>query len=548
MLKLLQEASTLSLADVKKAMTKDKYASLIFKKDLTIDKIDNLDSFLASIKYYLLNNDNVKAFIQSRSNVKDLSSMYLTALRKMRGSELNQIGLDHLGQFVSDLFKEHNIVAKGAMSAPLKKELSKWVNNNGSYFNIAHWAQRELLSLPSIRPKKKTVLYRGVLFSEYALTSRTNTYNGTLEEGNGAKFLKSVRSNNRTVDLEWDRASSWTTDINVAENFAKYGSASSQFGAMIQWLGRCKQDKFIDGALGYVISTFADPDDILIDMNMLSASINAAHGDESEIILKAGEYLCRIVKKYTVTGEVNPDEVISNEDHSKVTAAISAIAKFHSRFKIPDESDSKLEITHYSMLIVRDKNFRKMITNGTTTSVIHNLDLMADFYNEHLSDLTKEMLMPDKFTDTDMAAKASEIASIIKSFRANLDSKDTAKLTGEMLRNSVQPSDILYFEKDLIGRGKIISSTAAIAFEKLADVVGVSLPAKHVVQRTGEAKQQEYINAVTKAFYKFIDVEQPDDRHESIKTMVNLIRKGYRNSSGLELINKIYSKMGKINV
>jgi hypothetical protein len=558
MLKLLQESSTLSMADVKKAMSKDKQASLIFKKDLTLDKIDNVESFLSSIKYYLLNNDNILNFVKSRNNIKDVDTTYLADVRKMRANKFDQGELDHLKQFVADLFKEYNTVSKGTMSPDLKKELTKWVNGNSSYFNFTHWAQKELQSLPSIKPTKKVVLYRGVLFSEYSLRSKVSDYDGTLDEGNGAKFLKSIRENNRTVDLSWDRPSSWTSDKEVADQFAKYGSAKSQYGAMLQWFDRSKNDKAIDGALGYVISTLADPEDILIDMNMMSASIHFAHGNESEVILKPGKYLCRIVKKYTVSGEVNPDEVLAEEDVESVKKAVADVLEFVSDFKLPEEITSMGHTVMSGPRILRSEDFKRLILNSTSTLTMHSLDKILGFYRTHLNELADTDLRADRFTDERLGRYASQLKDLISKFRSptvHAKFKDQPKskgklheLTAEEIRKDFNYIELDALEQNLLVKGLITNDMAARTFITLGEILNVQLPAKHVIIASGAAKQNIMINKVLDKFFEKIGIEQPDSKHEASKTMINLLKKASRNEATISFINNIYHSMEQVNV
>jgi hypothetical protein len=557
MLKLLQEASTLSMPDIKKAMSKDKQASLIFKKDLTLDKIDNVESFLSSIKYYLLNNDNIHSFIKSRNNIKDVDTSYLASVRKMRAEKFNQEELDHLKQFVSDLFKEYKTVSNGTMSSDLKKEITKWVNSNSSYFNFTHWAQKELQSLPAIRPTKKVVLYRGVLFSEYSLKSKIDTYDGSLEEGNGAKFLKSIRDDNRTVDLTWDRASSWTSDKSVAEQFAKYGAASSQFGAMLQWFDRNKSKKFIDGSLGYVISTLADPADILIDMNMMSASIHSAHGNESEVIMNPGTYLCRVVRKFTVEGEVDPDTVPSVENIDNIKGALELLDTFVKEIKLPDEVELSYMGYHGSASILSNDNLKKLILNSSTTIATHYLDKFLGFYRKHLNDIPDSDLRADRFSDPIIARRASALKDLIREFKSpivhakfkdNPKSKGkTHELSAEEIRKNFNNADIEYLEQNLLVKGIITSDAAARLLVELGRVLDVPLPAAHVIVRMGNAKQSELIKKVLDKFYNKVGVYEPADKHESIKTMINLLKKANRNNATLNFINKIYKSMEQVN-
>ena len=63
LLQQLQEASSLSVADLKKAVQKDPRAAPVLKADLKLDDIADKEAFLASVKFHILNNDKVREFV-----------------------------------------------------------------------------------------------------------------------------------------------------------------------------------------------------------------------------------------------------------------------------------------------------------------------------------------------------------------------------------------------------------------------------------------------------------------------------------------------------
>lgn len=549
LIQLLQEASTLDIPNLKKAILKDRRAAIIFAKDLTLDKIEDKDAFLSTIKYWILNNESVKKFIELRHNVKDLDKETLAGFRKLRGSELTENQLKWLKEFVADIFKEHNSVSKGIFSADLKCELKDWFNSNGHYFNLPVWAIRELKAIPLIRPDKKVVVYRGVLFSEDSLTAR-ETYNGTLEKGNGLKFLQSIRKGGKEVELDWDRPSSWTTSREVAEQFAKYGPASSSFSATLQWFDRGIKKSKIDGALGYVVSTLVEPDNVLLDTAKLTVNIPMQHGFESEIILAPGKYNCRVVKKYTVEGEVEPVESGQPEKHSIVNSSIESVLQFIETFTFPDEinlinnSDlSNIIWAHTSVKILKyPKVFKQLILNGTTTVAVHAVDKLHKFYNNSLSHLTDNDLRADNFSNNEeLRLKASKLKKIISLFNEEVShlkfknekkssSKDKRyKLNGEEYRSTQDAVDLRQLEKQLLTNGKIVNSEGDGFIENLSKSLGVKLPTTAKLSRFGDAKQLPYINEIISAFFNAVNLDKPEDKTESIKVMINLIRKAYRN-------------------
>ena len=560
----LNEASSLSIDNLKKAMQKDPRCAPLFKKGATVDSIPDVEAFLSTVKYWLLNNENVKSFVAGRHNVKDLGSDLLASFRQYRSKDFDQTKLEVMQDFVRDLFKEHGSVSRGTMSSDLKKQLSTWLNSNSGHHDLPPWAERELLSIPTLRPDKRILLYRGILFSEASLKSRTS-YDGTLEKGNGLKFLATIRQGGRTVDLKWDRASSWTTSREIADQFAKYGPATSQFAAMTQWLHRGKEGKFIDGALGYVISTFADPTDILVDTARLNTELNSQHGFEGEVILRAGEYLARIVKKYTVTGEVDPSAEATTADSHPVSGAVDEIKKLNAALDTPEQlgfvdasrsfwrSDSPTKLMSDMTL------FKKLLLNGTTTAAVHAMDVLLDFYNKHLADLKDEDTRADSTAHSEeLTAQALQLKQLISHFTGKVqhskfksDKNTTAhgkvhELTGEEYRTTISSHDMKYLEKDLMTGGRISDRNAGHEFSMIAKAVGAQLPTSASIERFGAATQEPVIDDVLKKFFSALGLDEPADRTEAIKSMINLLRKAHRNYVMLQELHRLHDKIGEL--
>lgn len=563
LIKLLQEASSLQISDLKKAMLKDARCAQVFKKDLKLEDIEDKEAFLSTLKFYIFNNENARSFVQSRHNIKNMNQHEFDRLRKIRASELEQSDIDLVTEFTAEMFKEHGEVSKGKLSKDLKDQLKDWFNGNGRYHNIQGWAQQELKSVPGVRPDKRVLLYRGILFSEHSLQTHEK-YDGTLEIGEGLKFIRTIKKGGKEVDLEWDRPSSWTTSKEVAEKFAKYGPASSNNGAMLQWLGRMSAKKEIDGALGYVISTFANPEDILIDVNRMNANFHMQHGDEGEFILAPGTFKAHIVKKFTVEGEVDPAvEDVSTKD-SPPAKAIESISTFLDTFEIPSEvqgiikemgetrtiwSSDSIQLVNYPSL------FKKLMLNSTTTIALHTFDKLLDFYNKNLHTLENEELRGDKYaTDEELVKKITKLKQFIEKFRQNVihskfKSEKNAKgqgkkhdMNAEEYRATIKTSDLADFERAMLVGSRMTDSYAGRNVEMLAKNLGVELPSSARFTAFGETKQKPILQAIATAFLKSFGLSQ-GDYQENAKTMINLIRKAYRNYALLSEIDSMYEVM-----
>ena len=545
LIQILQEASSLALDVLKKAMLKDKTAKLIFSDSLTLDSIENKDAFLATIKYWILNNENVKAFIASRHDIRDLDKQTLAAYRKMRGNDLDADKLEWLQKFIKNIFKEHSSVERGIMSADLKKKLIEWMDTSGGYYSLPRWAMNELMSIPSLRPNKRILIYRGLLFSKHSLEEREK-YDGTIDVGNGLTFLRSIKKGTREVDLTWDRPSSWSGSKDIAERFAKYGPASSSYAATLQWLERSIDEKHIDGALGFIISTFANPEDILIDTR-LTGVLGSKHSDEQEVILKPGTYKARIVKKYTTKGEVDPVE--QEVDSSDTAEIFSKVDEFLPKLDMPEDSDSLtvdgIGWIRSIQLVKTPAVFKKLILNSTTTSIIHAYDQLLSFYKENLQD-AEEKLKPELFIDNPgLGRRANKLRSFALFFNNNAKHSKLGvkggrrhELDGAEYRSTLSDSDVKAIENDLMKHGRIFSDSSR-PFEQLASILGVATPTTARFSMFGAAKQEPIINEVIDSFFKLIDVERPADNTEAKKVMINYLRKSYRNRVLLDQVKDL---------
>lgn len=557
LLQLLQEASSLPVADLKKAVQKDKRAAPVLKKDLKLEDLPDVATFLASVKFHIFNNDKVREFVKQRNLVKDVNKQEFDEIRRLRPADLNQAKLTWLTDFVADLFKEHASVERGTLSRDLKNELNDWFNSNGRYFNLPVWAMKELDSVPGLKPTKRTLLYRGLLFKQGDLEERTK-YDGTLEVGNGLTFLRSIRKGERIVDLTWARPSSWTKSLDTATQFARFGPASSSFSATLQWLDRSMKEKHIDGALGFVISTFAEPDAVLLDTQRFNATFHMQHGGEGEVILKPGTYACRIVKKYTVDkGEVEVDASDKEVDTAPLDTAFEQLKALDAELEIPEGLESIGEGWGLDSIdrLVRDVGvFKRLILNSTTTRAHHAHDKVIATYHEVLKDLDKALLSAETHANNpELGRKVKQLKRLVDRItnkvghpKFKTDPKDVGtkkgprhELSSEEYRTTLNSPDIMAIERPLLTTGKIKDRTGSLAFQALAKAAGVDLPSSAQPHMFGAPKQAKMIDDIIDGLFKKLDIEKHEDRTENIKTLLTLLKKAYRNNKMLREIADI---------
>ena len=547
-LQILQEASQTSLADLKKEISKNPIVKVLLKKDLSIADISDPAKFVATIKFLLLNNDNVIQFVKSRAHIKSLRPNEFNDLRKITVDNL-ETRLDHLKMFTDDLFREFTFTEKSNITADTKKELKDWVNSNGKYHNLSSASIRELKTLKGLKPDQPIRLYRGVLFTKYDLEQKSN-YDGTMYDGNGLRFLKQIKANERTIELDWEKPSSWTTDINVAERFAKYGPANSSFEATFQWLGRGQ--KKIDGELGYVISTLAHPNDVLFMTDKLNVSFHFQHGNESEVVLAPGMRLARVVKKYTVHGEVDPVE------HAQLGAKKSA--DLTDKFLVYKEnnetsaflesiSDFDFESFHSNHLgnLLKNENILKRLSNPVFTKNVNSLYEKWLKFAKTIADYDKSAL-----NGINNPEKIQAFKNLIDTANESVRTKKSK--TGELRLVDLPLDEVrshlgsFYELKDFemqisSNRPKIEDRSLANIFTDLYKrITGEEAPANF--NRFGSEKQIQVIEPVIDYILSITD---PSSKIENkYFSFLNSMRRLYRNIKILRSLNNIQRNLEKI--
>jgi hypothetical protein len=542
----LQEAAGHPIEDLKKVIQKDPRIKPILQKHLALEDIENLNEFWQTLKFQVLNNRNVLSFVERRNNVKDMSVQILKTLRSLKPAEVTQRTIDTTQEFLRELFREHSYVENSGVSASTRKELVDWANGNGRYFSLSLGAQKELASVPGLRPTRPILLYRGLLFSSSDLKERKR-YDGQLEVGQGLQFLRSVREGTRIVDLEWDRASSWTTSKETAMQFAKFGPASSNFAATMQWLDRSGKGKQIDGDLGFIVSTLAQPEDVLIDMHRLQTSQHLQHGDEGEMILKPGTYTCRISTKYTPSGEVDP--TVAVEADSTITSALEAVKEF-ARTWLPETMKFQ-EKDWYNVDVERSlqrapEEVLKYARRSTKDAALKEYGELRDLYLNHLKDLDpvklQELQTDPKLTKTLEFVIALRKAMTEQASHPSLKTSENPR--GKTTLAALSPEQARETTYAPVHASLKAASTGArytdyrvgSAVNNMAQGFGGEYVRD--LHRKGKAEQLAHLNKAIDGFFKAIDEPRPADQEEALKKVQNAILGAERN---VFLINKIHT-------
>lgn len=327
------------MEELLKLIKKNPATSVIFKRNSTVDEKAVYDFLMKNV----FNNQEAKAFMKA-------NDIYYTN----KYSE----HIDY-SMIVKDIVKIYNRTQQGKISTETKKELSDWVNQNGGRRRLSSYAMRELSNTKGIRPNKPIVLYRGLLFSK----------NSIEEKEEALMFLRALQSKTHAFTMKWDRPSSWTDSKKIADKFAKYRAAVSQFDAMTSWFSRTDA---IDGELGIIVATIARPEDVLIDLSTINISSN--HGGEGEFILKKDTQVVHIIKAYTKKGEINLS------DSSPIMNNYDDIITKLKEIPIPED----IGIKDYTQLCFKEINQTKILK----PSIINNYNTLINRLKEIVGDTT----------------------------------------------------------------------------------------------------------------------------------------------------------------
>jgi len=157
------------------------------------------------------------------------------------------------------------------------KWVHRWVNSDA---NMQQRPGSTLVeNLQGYRTRAPVKVYRGVRFkSKRQARAFTDKYR------KGASFTYATTQS----------ASSWTTDVETAEKFARYAPSGSHGGAILMFFTRMGSQEQYDGEGGYVISTTLDPDQQLCDVSAVPSVGHPTHGNEREIIALPGKFSVKL--------------------------------------------------------------------------------------------------------------------------------------------------------------------------------------------------------------------------------------------------------------
>lgn len=524
----LQEAADVPLKDLKALVKKDKRVNKVFSKNLQLDELDDPAEFVRTLRFYVLNNRNVLAFVKDSGSARRVSSFWFRSAREIRPETLTQKSLDDIVENVQDFFKDLTAAQNGTVSTSTYKDLwqlldREYVTLNARH-NMSNSERREWLATPEFRPTTPVTLYMGLHFNEGNFKEKQD-YNGNMEVGQGLQFLRSVREGKRVVDLKLSGLSIWTTSLEEARNYAFNGSESSY---------RKEQDK-IRSQMAFVISTLMKPSNIIVD----TARLPVPHS-EPKVIVAEGDYTCRIINKYTPKGEVDPTAGV--DDNSAAVDTAESITTFAHVWKPPLTRPKFGTLDRGSFDLA---SFNLMRDPDTKPKILKSMENLRRYYLEHLHSADSDGLA--ELSGTNHHDAAELIAGLQKFFgerqehpteldpsrgRARKKLYKRHELTSEEVYDNYKSASIDGILPFLVDKKRFTSWSTASPLIALLHLASIPVP-KDVHLSAGKV-QQEWLSKAVTGFFNVIGEPEPADRKEAAKKIHDMVALAERNANMLD--------------
>lgn len=540
----LQEAADIPVDQLRALMKKDKRVSKIFTRDLQLDEIADPVEFVKTLRYYLFNNRHVLAFLKSRDGtVGQSSNWWFNSSRKVKPDDLTQSELERMQENVLSLFKDVTTAEKLKLSSSSLKTLWAWLDpatTGRSRYTLDSATRRELRALAA-RPTKAVVLYRGLNFDSRSMEER-KAYDGTLEVGSGLQFLRSVREGSRVADLTWDHPTMWFYEKEKAVEDAYHGATG-------KW--RDGRDK-VAGVMGFVISTLADPADIVFDTKMSPSTLHLDH----KVILEEGKYTCRVVHKFTEKGEVDPAALPDTD--SPVASTLEGLDTLARIFKLPGPVSEWDSLEHGQWDAERIAEFQELSSTTTGVKIAKAYDSFREYYNEYLRDIKEADL--DELAASPVYGKYVTVAKMLRDLMSGTRQHPTKQregysagkkawvpiheLSGEQYLSSATRSpvaDALLF----ISSGKRFTDwSIGSQLQTLRRIGG--LPYVKDVHRMAGKEQQKYLDEAVTAFFKTMGEPVPERKIDAAAFINEKTVTFTKNASLMKLLSSVEAALSKL--
>lgn len=533
-LQQLDEAAAIPLDQLKDAIKKDPRVKALLKRDFDPSSVDPV-VFTRTLKFLVLNNPHVMEYVKQRGSGSHMSPFWFNAARKIDPKVANASTVKEFADVVVALLKDADASRKSKLSKSTVNELSEVTDPAVARGRLSNHAVRELMTMDGIRPDTPVRLYRGLQF--YASNFVENPQSdGSMSIGVGINFLRSVRDGKRIVDLKWDRESYWTRSLDDAINYAHHGRK-----------GDWRKEKQLTGVMGFVVSTLAQPDDILIDFQ--TAESLGIHGPTNTVILAEGTYTSRLVKKFTPKGEV---DVLASDDED--IATLGKTMKLFGRIldkKVPsiDINTDNADMMNGLANDARAGKFPlpKVLEDDNSTRIEAAYDALLEFVKDTIIPLSDETLNDFSAGPHKSAILAAKSIKERFSTRRRYDRyKAPGNPNGYIHRYDQSASEVIATYVDtytaealshIASNKRFTDWSIGNRINNLAHVTGT--PYINELHRKGIAIQRPQMLKALEGIYTILQEPQPEDVVQASKHAVAKVKRGVALMRMLDELNQV---------
>jgi hypothetical protein len=506
----LLEASGIPLEQVIPAMKKDSRVKQVFQRDLQPDDIQDKRQFLDTVKFYFLNNQSAVKFAEASNS--DFKNTFKFRRRQFKDlSELTAFGLKQLKDLLTDFRKELDKSDKPKLNAALTDALYLAING-WKYGNLVLFS-KELFTYPTFRPVKPVKLYRGIKFDGRHMKETPSEDGSKVAEGSGLKFIRSIRKGSRTIDLEWDRISAWTSSLETATKYATPSDAAP----------------VSSNQLGFVISTIAQPEVIILQSDLIP--IEALKKDI--FILKGGKRLCRVVKRFSHKGEEDPIDRSTADSEADLAGLQEMFGLLNRVLKVP------YDVPSTDIALTKPEDFRTLIQPEAAEKITKLLDIVISIYNEHLSSIDDAYLL------SGAGGELGKVATAAAKLKSMLEASSSFE-KGSPKLHELSGKELLQLEKFQHASGLILAIAGTkrwtdyrttLGISKLGMLLNFAPPAN--LHLRSFAKQREYTDKILRDYEKAMGEKLPADRKELAAKMVSDANTFTQAAGGVLFLNNV---------
>lgn len=558
----LDEAANIPLEELKDRMKKDPRVSVLFRRDFDPSEIENQKEFFETLKYYFFNNQLVREYVKKREGKGTFGKISLFDWKRLT-SITPEVFEKHVDaakynilvaakEMISAVFSDLTSYQSGKLPTKVIDELSQALNLDYPQKEFRLYDTTiKYLDTFDLKPERQIRLYRGMIFDTDAMKEIGPGHRANI--GSGLRFLKGIREGSRVAEFDWPGATTWYKNVEDARWAASQGRARLAHERMSG--KEAPKTVHPDYIMGFVVSTLAKPEDVVVDLSVLSDNSgwpSKTSDYYNTVVLHPGKKLVRIVSKYTKAGEVDPVQKDSDveDDLESYRDSLSLLGKI---IKIPF-ADVRLtpQVLRYpstslGQKMPADDQVRELASKELTEKLAKSLSTIINYFNKHIRDIDVDAITASagpEYADVLNKIKAfkQKMSSTIRSakFRDKDNWRGTKKIyeledANDFFENQ-EDLELDALIKTLSGKERFTDWMTGSAIEGIAHRFGMSRMELHNIHRKGKASQKPALDFIVRNLFIMFDEDMPADETARFRVLSNLLGTAAKNSAALELL------------